>query len=131
MPRSWPEHFPAGCPPEESELATGRIYRFVSGEAPTHDDFVSLQLENPTNSYGRMACQACGLSVFRDWAVCLYSQKVVPALKKKKIAFGDLTPDHGAVMPTPSKMTERHHTWWLPDTVDAPEDLFIIAEDNG
>lgn len=130
MQYSWPDHFPEACPPESSEEINGRIYRFVAGVTPAKDDFVSSQLQNPRKAFGRKACQACGLSVYRDWSCCIHYQKAIPALRKKRIAFGDLKPEHGVIMQTPSKMAGDHHTWWLPNSMPEPEGLFEIAEEG-
>jgi hypothetical protein len=113
----YPKHFPEGCPPLESDTASGEIYRFINKEheAPMPKDFVSWREENPGKalSGGITECQACGLSVYTSSNEVKRLTPIVPKLRKMKVAKGILKGEMGKIKNTPSRTSELHHTWWI------------------
>ena len=116
----WPDYFPNGCPPDDSEYPNGTVYHFTNKRNPKEKDFLThMQRQKPCND----RCKGCGLSVFTIFEEML-RLKGLPYFKKKFIASANLKPDHGKIKNTPSAATsEDHHTWWVPTNVQ-PWDLF-------
>ena len=108
----WPQHFPENCPPSESQPADGVFYRYVNKNTITARDFVSHLERNLAQSYDDI-CIAAGLSVYKDINDAKRLAQRVPAFRKKKLAKGNLTPEMGNSLPTPSQTAKSHHTWWL------------------
>ena len=111
-------HLPSDCPPASTESTFGEVYRFIdmNHSTPLPEDFLSWRELNPDKPCptGVQECQACGVSVFRSINDVRRAQKIIPGLKKKKPALGNLTPELGLIQNTPSKKTGKsHHTWWL------------------
>jgi hypothetical protein len=63
---------------------------------------------------GLGACTRHGLSVYLAEKHCQHAITLLPRLGPFIVA-ADLTPQHGVVMPTPSKRFPHHHTWWPPE----------------
>jgi hypothetical protein len=126
---NWPAEFPNDCPPASALAHSGDLFRFVSASGPSAEDFQSQQQINPTKVWeGILRCQSCGLSVFTDLDGVARARKMVPALRRKPLAKASLTGDQGSVLSTPSKTNNKHHTWWLVDTVSQPHALFSLCE---
>lgn len=128
MHQAWPDHFPDDCPPKTSDSANGRVYRLVGASPPNENDFLSWKQRSPNKDYGVKACQSCGLSVFVDLDHCRRLRRLVPALRKKHIATGELESQHGRIQNTPSNKMKEHYTWWVPEAVEEPWQLFQVVE---
>jgi hypothetical protein len=123
----YPNHYPAQCPPVTSTDVRGEIYRFVKGPEPVASDFISHYVMFPARYSSDEACQACGLSVSITEADAREAQKLVPSLKKKKVAKARLSGEWGKIAKTPSKLQiPNHHTWWVPNG-KTPEALFSVV----
>ena len=120
---TWPKHFPPGCPPAVAEDANGSVYRLTSGEEPREGDFISWKQRDPERDFGDRECRACGLSVYMDLGDAQRLRSRIPAMKRKRIAIGELEPVAGKILPTPSAGGGSHHTWWVPSAVQ-PWTLF-------
>lgn len=108
----WPEHFPNACPPDEAVPLAGPVFRFINGTAPAERDFTSHFERNAGKDWGEDACKARGLSVLRTFRDCRLMRKGVPALRKKRLAYADISTEVGVVQHTPSNTCEGHCTWW-------------------
>ncbi len=110
-------HLPSDCPPVSTENTSGEVYRFIdmTHSTPLPEDFLSWRELNPDKPCptGVQECQACGISVFRSIDDVHRAHRRIPALKGKKPALGNLTPDLGLIQNTPSNTGKSHHTWWL------------------
>src|SRR5262245_17606249 len=124
---TWPSYFPEDCPPSDTEPTNGPVYRFIQDNPPADADFVCHALLLPERNWGLHRCKACGLSVYKTIDGCEQARRVVPALKKKRVAIGNLTPAHGQLGATPSAKNPHHHTWWVPTSVLKPCELFTVV----
>jgi hypothetical protein len=110
------EKFPPNCPPRQANEASGEVYRLVDSDPPVDKDFLSLYELYP-NKRGEdpdTECQRSGLSVHTEKSSASKLIKRIPKFKNKKIAVGQLTPDLGLILNTPSRKNDSHHTWWVP-----------------
>ncbi len=125
----WPDHFPENCPPPEATEARGIAYRLVKNNPPEDGDFISHKLLHPEEGYKGKTCQACGISVYRDKNDLLKMQNRIPAMRGGHIAEGNLNPDIGKILATPSH-GNSHHTLWVFSGIQA-KDYFSIHEPEG
>jgi hypothetical protein len=124
---NWPDHFPADCPPAEASAPSGVVFRLVRGSTPSPADFISYaELRGPANVTAKL-CQACGLSVFPDAQSCERMKKRAPRLREYHIAHGELRPEHGRLMATPSHNESEHMTWWVQPELANPERMFAVG----
>lgn len=127
--KKYPDIFPDGCPPEDSEPMELEVYRMIKGDIVTSDDFKSfielgIDKEDPKNPFIQY-----GLSVNRSYEEMYYYWRGSPALKKKfkNIAKGKIYKESGVVKPTPSKKQSNHFTWWLYKGVNPVKDFEIVG----
>lgn len=111
-------HLPSDCPPTSAETSLGKVYRFIyiDHDIPLAKDFLSWREINPDKPCPATLteCQVCGVSVLKSINDARSAHRKVPALRKKKLALGNLTPDLGRIQNTPATGTGKsHHTWWL------------------
>jgi hypothetical protein len=93
--------------------ASGIVYRLIRGANPTSGDFKSYRELYPERIFYAPECQVCGLSVYTDIADVERLKRRVPATRKKKVSYGELTREFGMLLHTPS-FEDSHHSWWLP-----------------
>ena len=105
----WPDHFPIGCPPAEATEAEGEVFRFTKPPTVSEADFRS-HVERGLKPLSD--CEAAGLSVFTDVSDALAAWEAIPGMRKRNLARGVLTPEHGAMLSTPRETTPSHQTWW-------------------
>jgi hypothetical protein len=110
--------------PSHSEEVSGIIFRFINGATPASRDFLSHYERDPGNDSNHSPCKARGLSVLRSYQHCAEMRQGVPALRKKKIAVGELSGGVGLIAGTPSKVCEGHCTWWRGVTAEVVYGLF-------
>jgi len=114
---TWPSFFPPQCPPSEAKDASAEVFRLVSSNPPSVNDFESWAQRYPKKWLGN--CKASGLSVFTSKADLLQMTRRVRGMVKGKsspeklIASATLSPEAGKLMHTPSD-GNSHHTWWPP-----------------
>ncbi|MGA8135920.1 MAG: hypothetical protein WCA48_17495 [Pseudomonas gingeri] len=108
----WPDHYPEQCPPSCAEAISGTIYRFTNRTNPKLRDFISYYEMDPGKDWGRMACNARGLSVYSTYADCAAAVEAVPALRKKRLCHASLARNSGVMADTPSQNTQNHKTFW-------------------
>jgi hypothetical protein len=124
----WPKHFPSGCPNSDAASASGVVYRLVTNDPPTADDFLSYWTMFPGTEWGERKCKACGLSVFsnRDDAIKLLQ---LPKFQNCRVAASSvLTDAHGVTNPTPNHLSPSHVTWWVPLGVEVQPLFAVLAE---
>lgn len=109
---TWPNHFPAQCPPSNSAEASGTLFRFINGRAPSARDFLSHYERDPHGQWDHDPCNARGLSVLKTYEDCTTMRKGVPALRKKRLASGAPLGAVGLMASTPSRTCRAHCTWW-------------------
>jgi len=111
---TWPDFYPADCPPEDSQPTVGIFYRFTRTKEATSEDFKSFRELDFNKKYDLPEWQVCGLSVFMDQSTAIQVGARVPALRKKYPACRALTEENGVYRPTPSETNPEHLTWWYP-----------------
>lgn len=126
--KQWPEYYPDDCPPHNAFNPDGIYFRLINRNNPNKRDFNSYYLNKPNEDWGTKKCQAMGISIFSQIESCEAMQKIIPALRKKKIVQGRLSPAHGLIAMTPSSQNQDHTTWWIPNTLDEPWTLFSSIE---
>lgn len=128
---TWPTDFPPGCPPDDVDPAEGVFYRFVRHEPPTPDDF-KRPIDTPRyrGEEYKDRCELYALSVYSLIEDAKRAQDLIPAMSKRLIARGDLSPAHGVVSNTPDKHPTEvlwsHHDWWVPLGVE-PSPAFAVV----
>jgi hypothetical protein len=130
---NYPSYLPDECPPKESVAASGEFYRFIhpSHKSPQADDFLGWLIEYPDRPYDSNIpeCQAYGTSVYPTLDAIKNMRTRVKALRKKKIARGELNSNFGVIQNTPSQNEKSHHTWWIPEAEGIePWKVFQIIE---
>lgn len=108
---NWPSFFPPQCPPSKAKDACGEVFRVVSSQPPSVNDFECYAQMCPER--WKSNCEASGLSVFTTKSDALRLMRRVPALGNL-IASGNLSPEAGKLIHTP-RHGNSHHTWWAPD----------------
>ena len=63
---TWPDFYPADCPPAEAESASGTVYRLVKHDPARAEDFKSVFEENLRGVKEKQTVNLYGLSVHRD-----------------------------------------------------------------
>ena len=126
---TWPDFFPADCPPSDAEDASGRLYRLIAGEDPEAGDFVPLVVSQPGRTFAERQCQACGLSVYREVDDAHRLRRRVPGHRDKRIAVGEFDEEPvGRLRHTPTRHEDSHHTWWVPESVE-PSGYFTRVDE--
>lgn len=74
------------------------------------DDFLSHAELNLVDD--RTICEHWGLSVWVSLHAVEHARKTYRPLRKWHIASGDVSPDDGVLMATPSTRQPEHHTFW-------------------
>lgn len=126
----WPEYFPPSCPPVTAKKASGKVYRFIDKKhkSPQDKDFLSWKEEHPNEVIQGKECQSCGLSIYISLEEAKRVARLIPKLRKMKIAEGNLVKDSGKIENTPSCNSKDHFTWWIPKNLPKPCNLFYIIE---
>ena len=69
---AWPNHFPANCPPIQSEAASGEFYRVVvakNNNGLKAEDFQSQREKQPNKTQWKTdvpECYRCSISILQD-----------------------------------------------------------------
>jgi len=116
---TWPEWYPADCPPKLAVMAKGSFFRLVDGERVTEVDFLSNRelvdqgiktrvFWTEDKEYLAVAC-----SVYSAQQDAEQTRKSFGALRKKRVARGAVD-GGGRIMNTPDKNGSSHHSWWRP-----------------
>lgn len=103
---SFPDYFPSCCPPENSILADGEVFRIIKNETLTDEDFLThheLGLAVTADP-----CKRCSVSVFDSFQNASHLQKLRPKLGNA-IAKGNLTQTAGKIS---DANKHGHIDWW-------------------
>src|SRR3954464_8152343 len=92
---TWADHFPPDCPGSDAVPAEGQVWRLVRSAPPREADFKSNKLQQPRKDWGDQECEACGLSVYRTEGDAARVRELTPAFRKRLVASGTLTANHG------------------------------------
>ena len=113
--RTWPDSFPAACPPDDAVVAEGS---FTDCRRSDPDQ---AGLSQPPRALGARRtqeaklvhdCQAAGLSVYADLDDIKHQRKSVGPMRSKHIALGRVD-GSGVMKPTPPAHSKNsHHTLW-------------------
>jgi hypothetical protein len=125
---TWPEHYPEKCPPDTATDVSGEVYRFTSKTNPKHKDFLSYYELKPNNDWGKMECQARGLSVYTTKEDCRAAIDTIPALRKKYLCVAELHGEAGVIAETPSQNSNNHKTLWSLFSAEELANLFKSIE---
>ena len=108
---TFPDDWPADCPPNDAEEASGEFYRLVKTNPPAAED---LSTHHERGTRPKDPCLRCGLSIFRSRDDAEHQSRIFPKLGKI-IGKGILQPEHGKTKRT-GKLT--HTTWWIAVGID-------------
>lgn len=102
---TFPDDWPAGCPPDDAEDASGDVFRVVKANPPTPEDLKSYHELGISRGDPILRC---GISVFRLLSDAEHASRKFRNLGKV-LAKAALQPQHGK-----TKQTGRptHTTWW-------------------
>ncbi len=118
----FPNDWPAGCPPADSQLADGVVYRIVNNDPPQDEDFLS-QFE-----LGRAAtadpCLRRSLSVFMKAGDAAHRRRLSPRLGRY-IAEGTLDQTHGNTKHTGGNKSS-HTEWWPCEGIDRKAGFLVM-----
>jgi hypothetical protein len=104
---SFPHWFPESCPPATAVETSVEVYRIVSGNPLTDQDFLSHH--ELGTALTAPPCARCGVSVFTSLSGALHRQRLSPRLGTA-IAKGELNPGHGKTGSPNEK--SGHLEWW-------------------
>jgi hypothetical protein len=124
----WPDELPASCPPEDAAPSHDKVFRLVSTDDPTPDDFVSAYRLRPgrfVSVSDEQLCQSMGLSVFGSPDDADKTRRAIGPLRSKKIAGGSLA-GSGLALDTPSMKSPTHKTWWRPESDEQWQNFSVI-----
>ena len=120
------EQLPEGCPPNEAEEITTRriVYRLVSSNPPTYDDFRSQRALKPDHDFRNATeCQARGLSVFADRRAAEERLKR-RNMRGKMVCEVALDRGSGRIQKTGGS---HHYTWWPLADFDILSNCRVVA----
>lgn len=121
---TWPDGFPLGCPPPDAVPAAGDVYRIVTTDPPSLNDFRPWRAENPLRPGEKDSVRAWGTSVFDDVgdaaSVIAGKRKRVPGVSTWRVALGTLRAEFGRMSSPsgPGAKHPSHRDWWIPKGVD-------------
>ena len=116
------------CPPTNARNDEVVVYRLVSGNPPTKEDFLPTCMDKsfPHREFTpEKLCIARGVSVFTNEHAIEKKRKRYQNLNAKLIAIGTVFREDGRVLETCSKF---HLTWWL--ETDVPHRNFKLVTNN-
>jgi len=120
----WFKDFPEQCPPVDARQDELTVFRLVSNNPPTSDDFLSTIKEFPHRNFSNdILCNAYGVSVFKNIDDILRRREDFRNLRQKKVARGIIMPHDGLVKETGG---QSHVTWWL--QTEEPHKTFSEVE---
>lgn len=118
---AWPIHLPESCPPDAATSVAGiTLHRTTKTDPASAADFLSgFEIFGARFNSAKL-CIDCGLSVFAEASHIQDMALRVPALRSKHVAALSLSDADGVTLPTPTKNSDHHSTWW---TSSRPEEL--------
>lgn len=111
------------CPPPGARKDEVLVYRLVSNDPPTKNDFLPTCVEYPHRSFRpEDHCVSQSVSVFTNVEALENKKTRYKNLKEKFIAIGHILREDGQVLETCS---EHHLSWWL--ETDMPHRNFKLV----
>ncbi|MDS0135763.1 MULTISPECIES: hypothetical protein [unclassified Amycolatopsis] len=134
----WRDDMPDQCPPNQAHFGDGsEFFRFISKgdekDPVCKKDFVlprDIPRKEPIPD--DKLCSFSALSVFKDAGDLELMRDFVPGFRKKRVAKGGISPQHGLIInsPQPAGKSEHimlsHYDWWVPLDV-FPERFFEVV----
>jgi hypothetical protein len=118
----FPDYFPIGCPPSDAISQEIYVYRYLTGEEITENDFASYYLMDKDKYKNNI--NAYGLSVEINLDKMKKGLKLPDIRRRFKSIAGGKTYHYTGVI----KNTYRpyHYTWWLYEGIK-PHEYFEIC----
>jgi hypothetical protein len=98
------------CPPNSADQVQQTIYRGIRELPLKPEDFLSHAELNLVDD--RTICEHWGLSVWVTLNAVKNDMKTYRPLRKWHVASGDVSPDDGVLMATPTRRQPEHYTFW-------------------
>ena len=114
MQQTFRESLTEDCPPNDAdEINEPRVvFRLVSHNPPTEDDFRSQRVEHPNRAFRNVSeCVARGLSVHSDFRASENLLKL-PHMRRRGMMVCQVVLDAGAGYIQQTGRDRHHHTWW-------------------
>ncbi len=123
----WFDDFPEQCPPVDARQDKLEVFRLVSNNPPTSDDFLpTIKESSPHRKFSdEILCNAHGVSVFKNINDIRRKREDFKPLRQKKVARGIIMPNDGLVKETGG---QSHVTWWL--QTEEPHKTFSEVEND-
>jgi hypothetical protein len=115
---------PAECPPKEAQPIEGALYRGILHPPVSAVDFLSHREANKKCTAGE--CECWGLSVWRTRDAVDHARATIRYIRRWHIAAGQVVPEDGVILPTPSEQQPEHHTFWRDVQRDVARRFTII-----
>ena len=118
----WKEELPDNCPPEDAKAPNEKeLYRLVSSNPPTDNDFDSHRALYPNKIFNVSDCQAHSISIINNLSD-IEKMKKLPLHKNKIIVRLQLELKDGLIKQT-GKIT--HFSWWVSKNFSLTQCQFI------
>lgn len=111
MSHEFCENLPAACPPVDAVPVQGDVYRGCRTADLSDQDFLSFG-ELRSARHDPSLCAVWGLSVWVSQEAVEFARANMPYVRKWHIHRGNLSPEHGVIIATPSAQQPEHHTFW-------------------
>jgi hypothetical protein len=118
----FPNHYPEGCPPVDTELPGEYLHLVPHADRPPRKrDFYSCYEKGKGKDLpDSEACSIRGISIHTDERDLQRLLRLWPKMQERCIIRIKLPGGHGVVQHTPSEDGgPSHHDWWVPVGVDA------------
>lgn len=109
----WKEELPNSCPPKKAIEQEIEVYRVLSTDTPTEDDFKNYCKLYPNNPRYREMCKAYSLSFYNSIENAMSALSRSSNLKGTHIAKYLIDTTHGVCE---FKSTSGHYSVWLYDS---------------
>ena len=125
---NFPDHFPEGCPPNQTPDADGDVFRFVIGESIDNEADFRTHHEMKS-ALTASQCRRRTLSVFRDLSyaevkLAHINGNFPERFKFRSIAKGTLSPSDGKL--AQSGADPGHYEWWPYEGVERAKSFAIV-----
>ncbi len=120
----WAEELPPACPPSKvRDTGDEVVYRLVTTNPATIEDFRSQRFMTPDKRFRASDCVARALSVWSTAEKCRAARKW-PAQKQKVVASVLLAQNTGSLLPSAS----GHLSWWRCSAFDPLPRTNVLPE---